>query len=59
MDFLAIVAFVGAIIYGITQWSILPVQVPIHYNTLGEPDGWGSKWVFFIVPALAVALWIF
>lgn len=58
-DILAIGVFVLAIIYGITQWSSLPSEVPTHYNALGEPDDWGPKWMFFLPPGIGAAIWIF
>ncbi|MEK4092876.1 MULTISPECIES: DUF1648 domain-containing protein [unclassified Viridibacillus] len=58
-DILAIGIFVVAIIYGITQWSSLPSEVPTHYNALGVPDDWGPRWMFFLPPIIGVVLWLF
>ena len=50
--------FVGSIIYVLIKLQSLPPQVPIHFNALGEEDGWGSKNVLLIFPFIALFLWL-
>ena len=38
------------ILYLLFNWSILPDQLPIHFDFDGEPNGYGSRLVFVILP---------
>ncbi|WP_409975166.1 DUF1648 domain-containing protein [Bacillus sp. Bva_UNVM-123] len=40
--------FIGAIVYLVISWSLIPEQVPGHYNGAGEVNRWGSKYELFI-----------
>lgn len=44
--------------YVLVNWSILPEQVPIHFNAVGEPDNWGPNSTLFVLPLIGVVLWI-
>ncbi|GHV35887.1 hypothetical protein FACS1894178_6390 [Bacteroidia bacterium] len=33
------------------------IKIPIHYNLLGEIDGWGSRNFLFFLPVIAVLLY--
>lgn len=37
-------------------WSRLPAEVATHWGMNGEPDGWSSKPVLFVLPAMLVLL---
>ena len=41
----------------ILSWSSLPESVPVHFGAGGDPDAWGSKWTFIILPLIGVALY--
>lgn len=34
------------------------IRVPCHFNLTGMPDGWGGRWVFILLAAIAVVLFI-
>ncbi|MGA1369681.1 MAG: DUF1648 domain-containing protein [Blastocatellia bacterium] len=34
----------------------LPDTIPIHFNFWGRPDGWGPRWMIFLLPVLALFL---
>jgi uncharacterized membrane protein len=55
---ISIAALLFTIIYLAIKWTDLPQTMPIHYNTSGEADGWGSKYVLIILPLVALALFI-
>lgn len=38
------------IIYLFINWSNLPDQIPIHFGSNGEPNGYGSKMFFLFFP---------
>ncbi len=54
-----IASIVTMILYIAFNWSALPDAVPVHFNTAGEVDSWGLKWVIFFLPIIAIALYIF
>lgn len=37
-------------------WKGLDGRVPIHFNLLGSPDGYGSKFVLWISPIVSILL---
>jgi uncharacterized membrane protein len=49
-DIIGYTFYLGSIIFLIMIWSMLPEEVPAHYNASGEVDRWGSKWELFIIP---------
>lgn len=58
LDWLTIFVFAAVVIYLITQFSSLPDRVPGHYDGEGNVDRWGSKMELWILPGVAVLLWI-
>ena len=45
------------IVVGLMLWDKLPDSIPMHFNTAGEVDGWGSKAaVVFYLPLFMVAI---
>lgn len=50
----------GALLLGLWAWMQVPaeMQVPIHFDMRGVPDGWGSPAMAFVfLPVLAAAMW--
>lgn len=48
------------IIAGVLLWNQLPEKLPIHWNNVGDIDGWASKSIaVFLIPVLFVILHIF
>ncbi len=58
-DIIGYLCYVGSIILLIIMWSVLPDEVPGHYNAAGEVDRWGSKWELFILPFIGALILIF
>ncbi|PSL41812.1 uncharacterized protein DUF1648 [Planomicrobium soli] len=58
LDAAALIIFVFVISYLISNFNALPDRVPGHYNALGKVDRWGGKEELFILPAIAVGVWI-
>ncbi len=46
----ALLLFLG---YSAYHFVSLPAEVPIHFNAAGEPDRYGHKGVFLILPGIA------
>ena len=41
-------------------YAALPPRIPIHFDLIGRPDGWGPRGMIFLLPGIAVlllALW--
>ncbi|MCI5082115.1 MAG: DUF1648 domain-containing protein [Saprospiraceae bacterium] len=55
VSILALLAMISILLY---HFSSLPDRVPIHYNALGEADGWSSKISLFTLPGLGISLYI-
>lgn len=36
----------------------LPETIPVHLNARGEVDGFGQKWMFLLLPAIGVILFL-
>lgn len=47
-------------VIGLILWNKLPEQIPMHWNAVGEVDGWGSKGMLvFYLPLFIVGLqWV-
>lgn len=51
-------AFFAALpfLYLATIYGGLPERVPIHFDWRGEPDGWGPKYILWLLPTIGVTL---
>lgn len=55
---LGLAALLGAFVHIIVNWSVIPAQVPQHYNAAGEVDAWAAKPFIFFPLAIGFALWL-
>lgn len=39
-------------------WGQLPDRIAIHFGFDGTPNGWGSKWMIFILPGSNIAAYL-
>jgi len=46
---------VGLVLF---SYASLPSSVPTHFGLGGEPDGWGPRWMMFILPAVGLVLYV-
>lgn len=53
----SIILFSIAIIQIVWNWSLLPDEIPTHYNALGQPDRFGHKAFIFVPPLLGFIVW--
>lgn len=37
----------------IASYSALPETIPVHFDWKGEADGWGGRWMIFLMPVIA------
>ena len=38
------------VLYLLTNWNALPEQMPVHFELNGDPNGYGSKLIYVILP---------
>ncbi len=48
--------FASWVVYGLWMYQYLPENIIVHFNIQGQPDGWGTKKMFFIVMYLVMGL---
>jgi hypothetical protein len=39
-------------------WSSLPDEIPAHFGFSGRPDRWGGRWQAWIVPVVALVIYV-
>jgi hypothetical protein len=57
-DFISVVGLVIMFVVILQSFSALPNRIPVHFNIAGEPDGWGSKYTFWVFPILGLIMYI-
>ena len=56
LEAIALVALMYGLILVLQSWSTLPPSIPTHFNAKGEVDGWGSKNMIWLLPAISVVM---
>ena len=56
MEATAILGVLFGIILILQAWSSLPATIPIHFDAVGNPDGYGSKGMIWLSPAISVVM---
>lgn len=59
---LSVILVIGGWWRATAAYENLPHRIPIHFNLLGRPDGWGGRWMIWFLPFLSLvlsALWLF
>lgn len=57
LKWIGLTALVAALVHIIMNWSVIPAEVPQHYNFAGEVDAWAAKPFIFFPPAIGLILW--
>lgn len=58
VNVLSVLSIIGILIYVIIIYPTLPDTIPTHFNAAGEVDGWGGKNSIFIMPFVAIVMFI-
>lgn len=58
IEVLGYLALVSFWMMTIAAYSSLPDAIPIHYNAMGEVDGYGGKGSIFILPVVGTLLFL-
>lgn len=56
LDTISLLFILAQILILFFHWNNLDERVPIHFNFLGSPDGYGSKYVLLILPIISLLL---
>ena len=38
------------------SYPSLPERIPVHFGISGEADGWGGRWMIFLMPLIATLI---
>ena len=49
---LMIVGVVATLLVCVKYLPMLPDKIPTHFGASGQPDGWGGKGTFFLIPVV-------
>ena len=58
LEILGWILLTGIWILTISKYAELPDTIPIHYNGLGQADGFGNKWNILTLPFVASILYV-
>lgn len=58
LELISVSAIVASSAITVWFWNSLPDVIPIHFNLVGQPDGWGSKIWLSLMPALGVFAYV-
>ncbi len=53
---IAVMGLLIGIYLTIQAWPNLPTTIPIHFDAVGNPDGYGSKGMIWLLPAISVVM---
>lgn len=56
LNIITVVGVLVCLIIAIRGWFVLPDVIPVHFNFYGQPNGWGSKVIIWLFPALAIIM---
>lgn len=56
IDTLAIVFLILGWWVALGAYPRLPEKIPVHFGISGEPDGWGGRWMIFLMPVIATLI---
>ena len=56
LEAIAISGVLFGIILIFQAWSSLPATIPIHFDAVGNPDGYGSKAMIWLLPAINLVM---
>lgn len=56
IDSLAIVVLILGWWIAFSSYPRLPETIPIHFGFSGEANGWGRRWVIFLLPVIATTI---
>jgi uncharacterized membrane protein len=58
LEMTALLGVVSSLAIGFSYWHSLPAAVPLHFGITGEPDLWGPKLTFWLIPAIGIISYV-
>ncbi len=58
LEVTSVLLLIASALYTAVSWSSLPDVIPIHFNVVGEPDGWGPKGSLIVFPVLSLMIYL-
>jgi len=57
LEIIGIALLAALLVYTAFRYTMLPAEIPKHYNGLGEVDAWGPKSSVWIIPVAAILIY--
>ncbi|MDX1478757.1 MAG: DUF1648 domain-containing protein [Saprospiraceae bacterium] len=57
LQWLALAGLVVAIVLPVYHYGDLPETIPVHFGVTGEADGFGPRWIIWLLPAIGLAIY--
>lgn len=57
-EYLAALALLALVPITYQGWQVLPARIPTHFNLIGQADGWGPKWMLYLLAAVPVVMYL-
>lgn len=58
LEAISLMGLVGMIILLVSYYAHLPETIPVHFKATGQPDGFGSRNMLWILPGSAAVIYI-
>lgn len=58
VDIAGVAGVVAAFLAAMWHWNRLPGRIPTRFSLAGTPDAWGGRWMIWVLPFVALALFV-
>lgn len=58
LEVLAFIAIVLMWVFTLYSFAGLPESIPVHYDALGSPNGYGEKYMLFLLPLIMTGVYM-
>lgn len=59
IDSLAVIILILGWWSAFSSYPRLPDKIPVHFGITGQADGWGGRWMIFLLPVIGAVIFIF
>jgi uncharacterized membrane protein len=58
LEVVGVASSIAIIIFPMIYYADLPAEIPTHFNFKGEPDDWGSRASIWLLPVIAIVMYV-
>lgn len=58
LEYACRIVLAGTLIFLMAYWSLIPDQIPTHFNAAGEIDGWGGKGMIWFTVVITWVMYL-